>query len=234
MAAGGILKGAVGAGAPIIAVPLLALLYDVPFAVAIFIFPNILGNLWQGWIYRAHVLPRRFLIGFAGTGMAGVFLGSLVLAHVPGDILLAGLATVVFLYLAVRLTRPDWVLSRAAGDRLAAPAGFAAGFMQGAGGVSAPISVTFLNAMRLDRLQFIATIAIFFAAMGAVQLPTLWALGIFTPERALLSLAAAVPLFGAMPLGAWLARRLSKEVFDRIILALLAVIAVRLLFGAFS
>lgn len=234
MAGGGVLKGAIGAGAPILAVPILALLYDVPFAVAMFIMPNILGNLWQSWLYRAHVLPRRFLFLFAGGGAVGVFLGSLVLAWLPGDLLLAGLAAVVFLYLGVRLAKPGWVLNRRTGERLAMPAGLLGGLMQGAGGVSAPASVTFLNAMRLDRLEFIATIAVFFVVMGLVQLPTLVAFGIFTPERAALSLAAAVPLFGAMPLGAWLARHLSKEVFDRIILALLTVIALRLMYGAFA
>lgn len=232
MAAGGVLKGAVGAGAPLIAVPLLALLYDVPFAVALFVIPSLLGNIWQGWLYRAHFLPRGFLLGFAGAGGAGAFIGSLVLANVPGDILLAGLALIVFLYLGLRFSRPDWVLSRQAGSRLAIPAGLLGGIMQGAGGVSAPVSVTFLNAMRLERLEFIGTIAVFFATMSIVQLPTLWALGILTPERALLGLAAALPLFGAMPVGAWLARHLSREVFDKVILALLAIIAFRLLYGA--
>lgn len=234
MAAGGVLKGAIGAGAPIIAVPLLALLYDVPFAVAVFLFPNILGNIWQGWIYREHFLSRRFLWRFAGMGALGVLAGSLVLVWLPGEVLLAGLAALVFLYIGLRMLKPDWILGREAGERFAATAGLLGGFMQGAGGVSAPVSVTFLNAMRLERLEFIATIAVFFTATSLIQLPTLWALGVFTPERAALSLAAAVPMFGAMPVGAWLARRFSKEVFDRAILVLLVVIALRLLWGAFS
>ena len=39
---GGILKGATGAGAPLVAVPALALLFDVPTAIAIFSLPNLL------------------------------------------------------------------------------------------------------------------------------------------------------------------------------------------------
>lgn len=232
LAAGGVLKGAIGAGAPIIAVPLLALLYDVPFAVTIFVIPSILSNLWQGWQYRAHALPSAFVLRFAGAGAVGAFLGSFLLAWLPGEQLLAGLAMIVFVYIGMRVARPGWVLSRSAGDRLALPAGLFGGLLQGAGGVSAPVSVTFLNAMRLARLEFIATIAVFFAAMGLFQLPTLWALGLYTPERLMLSLAASLPLFGAMPLGAWLGKRVSKEVFDRIVLGLLAVIALRLLYGA--
>ena len=49
---GGILKGATGAGAPLVAVPALALLFDVPTAIAIFSLPNLLSNAWQGWSFR--------------------------------------------------------------------------------------------------------------------------------------------------------------------------------------
>jgi uncharacterized membrane protein YfcA len=49
---GGILKGATGAGAPIIAIPILTFLFDVPTAVASFTLPNLLSNLWQGWHFR--------------------------------------------------------------------------------------------------------------------------------------------------------------------------------------
>src|SRR3546814_7645556 len=73
----------------------------------------------------------------------------------------------VFLYIACRLARPDWVLDLGIATRLAAPAGFAGGLLQGAAGISAPISITFLNAMRIDRAAFIATISVFFVAMSA-------------------------------------------------------------------
>lgn len=232
LAAGGFLKGAVGAGAPLVAVPLLALLYDVPLAVAIFTIPSLLSNLWQGWAYRAHWHSPRLVRTFALAGGAGAGLGSLLLAWLPGETLMAALSMIVFLYIGFRLARPEWVLGRSDGERLALPAGLAGGIMQGAGGISAPVSITFLNAMRLERAEFIATIAVFFATMAAVQIPTLAALGILTPERAVLSLFATLPLFGAMPAGAWVGARVSRQVFDRLILCLLAVIALRLLWAA--
>ncbi|MCG6903509.1 MAG: sulfite exporter TauE/SafE family protein [Rhodobacter sp.] len=232
LAAGGVLKGAIGAGSPIIAVPILALLYDVPTAVALFTLPNLFSNLWQGWTYRAHQISRRFVWTFAGAGALGALVGSVLLAYLPGDMLLAVVAMVVFVYIGVRLTRPNWILSRASAAKLAGAAGLIGGVMQGAGGISAPVSVTFLNAMRLERAEFIATISIFFATMAVVQIPALWTLGILTPDRAILSLAAGIPLFGGMPVGAWLARRIAREKFDRIILWLLALIALRLLYGA--
>lgn len=234
LALGGTLKGAIGAGAPVIAVPILALLYDVPTAVALFSFPNILSNAWQGWAFREHQISPRFVWSYALGGALGAGIGSVILATLSSETLMAGVALMVFVYVAFRLFRPGWALSRSTGTMLALPMGTLGGLMQGAGGISAPVSVTFLNSMRLERSEFIATIAIFFLAMGLVQVPALSALGIMTPERAVLSLLAAIPLFGAMPLGAWLARRISREAFDKIVLVLLVVIALRLLFAAFG
>jgi uncharacterized membrane protein YfcA len=111
-------------------------------------------------------------------------------------------------------------------------AGFAGGILQGAAGISAPVSIAFLNATRMERDAFIATISIFFVAMSLVQIPLLAAWDVLTPARALLSAGATLPLIAGMPLGAWLARRMSKVFFDRLILAILAVIAFRLVIGA--
>jgi uncharacterized membrane protein YfcA len=232
LALGGVLKGATGAGAPILAVPLLAMLYDVPLAVAIFTLPNLMSNLWQGWRFRRHQLSGSLTWGFALAGAAGAAVGSAMLVGLPSSLLLLGVAGVVFLYIGFRLLHPDWALNMVLAARLAPPAGFLGGILQGAVGVSAPVSITFLNATRMGREAFIATISIFFVAMSLVQIPLLAAWDVLTPTRALLSAAAILPLVGAMPLGAWLARRLTKQVFDRVILGILALIAAKLVVEA--
>ncbi len=225
---GGILKGATGAGAPIIAVPVMAMLFGVEIAVVTFVLPSLLTNIWQGWHYRAHQCPSAFTFGYAGAGAFGAIIGSYLLATVPPNLLLLATAGAVFCYIAFRLARPGWVLSPPVARRWVGPAGLVGGMLQGATGVSAPISVTFLNAMQLERPVFIATISVFFGMMSAVQVPALWFLGLMDGPRMLWGLAAVLPLLAFMPLGAWLAHRLSRRTFDRVILALLAVIAVRL------
>lgn len=229
---GGILKGATGAGAPIIAVPVMAILVNVPFAIAILSVPNLVSNLWQGWQHRADHLDLRFTVKFALAGASGAALGTYMLANLPDEALLVGVAISVFAYIAFRLARPHWVLPFAAAQRLALPVGTVAGMLQGAAGVSAPVSITFLNALRTDRSAFVATISAFFAAMAVVQIPLLTLYGFLTWERFLWSCVAIVPLAAGMPIGAALARRISKEIFDKVILALLALVALRLLSDA--
>ena len=93
-----------------------------------------------------------------------------------------------------RLFNPNWIVSYAQGLKLSIPMGFAAGMLQGASGVSAPVSLSFLNAMRMERATFISTVSILFAAMTAFQIPTLAVLGIASWYEMALSAAALVPL----------------------------------------
>jgi len=88
--------------------------------------------------------------------------------------------------------------------------------------------------MRLDRLVFIATISLFFAATSLVQIPTLIWFGLMTPQVLGLGAVALVPIFAAMPVGAWLARHMSAKRFDQAILLLLVVLALRLSYTALT
>lgn len=232
IALGGFLKGATGAGAPVVGVPVMAVVYDVQTAVAIFSVLNLWSNIWQSWAYRTEAPDRAFVWRFAVTGALGAMVGSFLLAWLPTEVPMAGLAAIVFAYIGLRLARPDWQLARDTGRKMVDSLGFVGGVMQGAGGVSAPVSVTYLNAMRLPRAEFIGTISVYFMSMSVLQIPALAGLGILTWDRFLASFVAAIPLFGAIPLGSWAAKHLSKQAFDRMILWLLAAIAVKLLWDA--
>lgn len=232
IALGGFLKGATGAGAPVVGVPVLALVFGVPKAVAIFAVINLLSNVWQGWSYRRHAAGRGMVATFALAGGVGVVLGSFLLAWLPTELLMGALSAVVFLYVGLRLARPDWTLPRESGRRMAPGAGLVGGLMQGAGGISAPVSVTFLNAMRLPREEFIATIAVFFVTMSAFQVVALSGLGVLTWDRVALALAAMPAMFLAMAVGERAARRWPRHVFDRAVLVLLVVVALRLGYAA--
>lgn len=229
---GGIMKGAIGAGVPIIAAPALTMIFDVQTAVVVLIVPNLLSNVWQAWAYRGAAMPLRFLLLFAGGGMLGVIAGTVLLASLPQETLSLLVAFAVLGYITLRLAKPGWVLSRDRADRLSGAAGVAGGLLQGATGISAPASITFLNAMRLPRETFIGTISIFFVAMTAMQIPALWSVGLLSGERLAAGFGALALVFAAMPLGAWLGRRASPKVFDFAMLGILGVIAAKILLEA--
>ncbi len=231
---GGVVKGVTGAGAPVVAVPVLAAFFDVPTAIVVMVVPNLVTNIAQGWVYRRETLPRRFSWGFAGGGFVGAGVGTVLLAFLPGEALMLFVAMIVWLYLIFRIARPNASLSYGAAERWAIPVGAFAGALQGAGGVSAPVSVTFLNAMRLERGQFVATISVFFAVMSVAQIPLLASYGFMSLEKLTWSVLALAPLFGGMRLGAWVGRRVSKSAFDASVMALLAVVSLKLAWDALS
>jgi uncharacterized membrane protein YfcA len=214
LAFGGIVKGALGAGVPIIAIPILTMTYDVHFAIAVLLAPNLVANLVQVWSYRADLLPRRFLMPFALGGAAGVAFGTYALTRVPQDTLSLVIAFIVLAYVALRLVNPRLMLPFR---------------LQGATGMSAPLSVTFLNTLGLERRVFIGTIAVFFTALTLMQIPALALSGILTWERGLISLMALATVLAFMPLGAWLASRLSRRLFDLATLLLLVLLAVKII-----
>jgi uncharacterized protein len=234
LAAGGVLKGATGAGAPILAVPALAAFFDVRFAVVVMLVPNITTNTWQAFRFREHLPDRRFMVPLLAGGMLGVTLGTFALKALSSGTLSLGVAFAVLFYIALRLARPQWQLRMDLARWLALPAGLAAGILQGAAGLSAPVSITFLNALRMRREAFIAAISAFFATFTVVQIIAVAASGLIRPGDLLYSLFALLPVSLAMPAGAALARRISAEALDRVILGILALIAGKLFLEAFA
>jgi uncharacterized membrane protein YfcA len=226
---GGMLKGATGVGAPLIAVPLLTMFYDVQTAVVLFAVPNAATNLWQCWKYRQHRLEARFLSRMFIAGATGTLVGTFLLINLPAKLLTITLAVSVFGYVAFRWFNPDWKMSMPLAHKLVIPVASVAGTLQASSGISAPVSVSFLNAMKMDRPQFISTISIYFLSISFVQLPAMFAFGLMTREYFMISVASLLPLFAGMPLGAMLTRHLSKEHFDTLILVVLSAVATGLL-----
>lgn len=232
LALGGVLKGATGAGAPVVAVPVMAMFYGVDFAVATMIVPNLLNNVWQGWQFRKSALSGRFMVVFCAAGMVGAVLGTWLLVTLSPTILTLIVAVGVFAYIGFRLAKPGWVVPGWLHQPLAGPVGVLAGVMQGASGVSAPVSITFLNALRLSRPAFIGTISIYFATMSMVQLPAMALSGVLTWNRLAISFGALLILSTFMPVGNWLGKRISKEAFDKSTLVLLFLIAIKIVVDA--
>ena len=229
-ALGGTLKGATGAGAPVITIPVIAAFYDVRIAVIIMVIPNLLTNISQIYQFRKTILPLFFTFSFALGGGIGAFIGTMLLINLPIKILTLAVAFIVIIYIILKIVVPSWQLTYKKATKLVFIMGTGGGVLQGSAGLSAPISITFLNSMKLERKQFIPTISVYFGIMSIFQFPTLYYYNFFNLEITLLSVFSTVILICFMPLGSWFAKNMSKEVFDKIILILLSFIALRIIY----
>ena len=229
-ALGGILKGATGAGAPIITIPVIAAFYDVRIAVIIMVIPNLLTNIGQLYQFRKTILPSFFTVSFALGGGIGAFLGTILLVSLPIKILTLSVAIIVIIYILLKIAVPSSKLVYAKGKKLVFIMGAGGGVLQGSAGLSAPISITFLNSMKLERNQFIPTISVYFGVMSIFQMPTLYYYEFLNIEIIIVSVMSTIVLMCFMPLGSWIAKSISKETFDKVTLILLGFIALRIIY----
>lgn len=231
LALGGLLKGVIGMGAPVVAVPIMSAFIDVRLAVVIMVVPNLVTNLWQLWAFR-HALLRGWFtpVNTIASGV-GAIIGTWFLVGLPVDVLTICVAGAVIAYVALRLFHPDFALSMSVAQYLAAPAGIAAGILQGAAGISAPVSVSFLNAIKINRETFIATISAGFVGMSLIQVPMLVGYGFLNLKVAAVGILCLIPLFLFMRLGGLLAQNFSPAIFDRAILIVLSLLATRLIWS---
>ena len=227
---GGILKGATGAGAPIITIPVIAAFYDVRIAVIIMVIPNLLTNIGQLYQFRKTILPKFFTLSFAIGGGIGAFFGTILLANLSIKILTLSVAFIVIVYILLKLIVPSWKLTYEKAKKLVFLMGGFGGVLQGTAGLSAPISITFLNSMKLERNQFIPTISVYFGVMSIFQMPTLYYYNFLNLEIVLVSCISTLVLLSFMPIGSWIAKSVSKESFDKITLILLGFIAFRIIY----
>jgi uncharacterized membrane protein YfcA len=226
---GGTLKGATGMGLPVVALPILAAFLGVQHAVAIMCTPVLVTNLWQLWIFRDEVWSTRFLPALVLGGAFGIVIGTWLIVRLPERGLSLALGGLVLVYIAVRLARPAFAISLELGRRLAAPVGLVAGVLQGATGISSPVGVTFIHSMRLNRTAHVFAVTAMFFMFSVVQIPALTIAGILTWRSVAEGLIATLPALVMMPVGRWLAARLTQRAFDLVILALLAFVALQLL-----
>jgi uncharacterized membrane protein YfcA len=233
LAAGAVVKGATGMGLPLVALPALTAVFGLQHAVSVLIVPILVSNAWQVWRHREVKgdVRLRFLPMLLAGGALGVVGGTWLLIAVPERQLLFGLGALLLTYVVIRLARPAWAVDERTGRAGAFPIGLGAGMLQGATGISAPLGVTFIHAMRLGREAHVFAVSAMFLLFAVVQLPSLLVSGVMRAEWLVQGALALVPILLFMPLGQWLAGKLSATTFDRLLLVFLGAIGVKLVAG---
>ncbi len=230
---GAISKGATGMGMPLVAIPVLAATFGLQHAIAVLVIPILVSNASQLMRFAHARGDGRlgFLVPMLASCAAGVAVGTWFLTTVPERGLALTLGVLLLGYLVLRLTKPHFAIGPDAARRWAVPAGLGAGLLHGSTGISAPIGVTFIHAMRFGRDAHVFAVSAMFLLLAVVQAPALWIAGILRPEWLLQGVFALIPTFLFMPLGQWLAGKLSPEAFDKMILVILGALGIKMVVG---
>jgi uncharacterized membrane protein YfcA len=233
LAAGAVVKGATGMGLPLIALPVLTTVFGLQHAIGLMVVPLIATNAWQVWRFRhsRHDDRLGFLPPFLLAGLVGIVLGTWALSLVAERILVMVLGLILLAYVALRLLAPRLAVTPHLARRIGPLMGAGGGLLQGATGISAPIGVTFIHAMALERESHVFAVSAMFLTYSICQLPALSLAGVMQPQWLLEGLLALVPILVFMPIGQALGHRLSRRAFDRLILIFLGLIGLKMTLG---
>ena len=162
------------------------------------------------------------------TAVVGAIVGTLVLVRVPDEPLLLALAATIVVYVVQFVRSPSLTIEPATSHRWSPVAGSAAGFMQGAVGVSGPVVAMWFHGYRLGKDAFVFSVTVLFLVSGAAQALLLLATGEFDRDRSVAAALAMLATLAMIPVGTRLRGRLDIATFERLVLALLVVSAVAL------
>jgi uncharacterized protein len=231
----GLLKGTIGVGMPIVALPLLSLFIDVKSAAMLLSMPLILSNLPQalegGKTGRCLLQLTPVLLGM----VPGLLFGVRVLLALDANVakMIAGL--VLIAVAGVTLLAPKLQLP----SRLVLPAGIAFGFFGGIlGGIAAmagPLVFIFMLAKGLRGQAFTKEASLYLVVSSGLLATFLTASRQFDWLDLLVSTAAMLPIMLGMYAGQRMRDKIAPETFKKLVLiAVIAAGAELLRHGVFS
>ena len=193
----------------------------------------IFGDIVAVLAYRKHT-QWRYLWKLMPWTAAGVVLGYFALGHISDGTarILIG-AIIVSLcalgywrrYLGAQTQEATETWHWALGAAL----GIVAGFITLIANAAGPLMSIYLVAMRLPKMEFVGTAAVFFMVLNLFKVPFMVKLGLITPQSFEFNLALApAVLLGAFA-GRWLLMRINQQLFEKLVLGLSAVAGILLI-----
>lgn len=227
--AGGIVKGILGIGLPLLVVPLMATLVGPLHAIATMFVPTIASNVMQA--RQAGLKPdavRRFWPAIVGV-IIGAFLGSTILSGVDKKTASVLLAIVVVLFCLTQLLSALPTMGKEKERWFTPVAGATSGLAGGLTGFMGLTLVPYLLSLRLAKEEFVATIAMLYLCGVLSLYGTLFAKGVMTGELLAISAGATIPTLVGVWLGSLIRKRVSEERFRKLLIVMLLLIAANLL-----
>jgi uncharacterized protein len=178
---------------------------------------------WSAWNLKI-MIPSMT----AGIAVAGLFAASLTSAHIRLAIGLIAGAFVLRHWLGARFDR----LASRPGTLTAVLCGVLGGFTTMLANAGGPAWQMHLLPQRLDKLTYVGTMTMLFAASNLIKIPAYGALGQLTGENLAIG-ALLLPLAVlANYAGIWLVRRTPTDLFFRIAYVLMFLISIELIRNA--
>ncbi len=213
-------KGALGFGFPLIAVPLSANLIGARTAVVLIAVSVVFSNflvLLRGGGTKAEF--RRFAGLLVGV-IVGTVIGAQLLRRLDPGVLSLLVGVTALLLAVLGLLNQSPAISAPA-QRVAGPAvGLAAGVMGGTTGIFAPLLAPYIQSLQVDKRVFVFWLTASFFAGGVAQVLSYYRLGLYSTMLLIYAVVTFVPVVVGTLIGFWIQDRLPSARFRRLVLLL--------------
>lgn len=230
---GGMTKGALGIGMPLIAMPVMALFMTVPQALTVLTIPILVTNLWQalqGGHFKA--LFQRFW-PLATMLAVGIGLGTQALVLFDQKIIYLVMGLVVLVQPLMRMLKPDFTFSQKAQKVIGPAFAGASGIIGGMTGFFGPLLLVYLATLGLNKDHFTAAVAMMFVVGGLSLSLFLAQLGFMKGPELTVSMATLLPALGGIYAGQLIRSRINQKQFEKGLAFFLLLLGISLLIKAF-
>lgn len=212
----GTVKGVIGLGLPTVSLAVLALLFDLPTAMALLLAPSFATNLWQALVGGNLLSLLRRLWPFLAIATVMVWVGILSLTRVDLALLTSLLGVTLIVYAGANLAGLRFSIPEDREKWLGPLAGLVNGLLAGMTGSFVVPGVLYLQALGLPRMALVQAMGILFTLSTVALAIGLQGSRLLNADLGMLSLAAVVPALVGMKLGQLILARLSEQIFRRV------------------
>ncbi len=223
-----VLSTAIGFGSAVILIPVFALVLPIKKAIALLSVYFICVTVTRAWLFRQHIdwdVVKRISVGAVPACLVGIAL----MVWIRPEYVQRALAIVILLFLVNELTGFTSKRPMRLGRTGTMAVGTGYGFFNGLVGTGNPITAAFLLHMGMQKEAFVANMAACSILLDVLKTVILAQQGwIQAGDSALLTVLVAIGLIGTW-LGRHLVHQIPVHVFKRLVFAMLAVVAGKML-----
>lgn len=226
--AGGIAKGILGVGLPMIALPLLYTSVPIREAIALMYGPVLVMNVWQTFQGGYFKIALKKFWPMMIAVIIGTWLGAKTLVGIDSNLLQIVVGTTVIVFSLVNLLQPKLAIPERHALWISIIVGLIGGFFGGLTLFIGPTVIMFLVALRTPKDEFIGTVALVYL-LGIIPTGiTYVAEGVLRTEHIVPTLVACIPVFVGMLAGQWVRSRVNEVTFRKVLLIAMVVIGLNM------
>ena len=225
---GGFIKGAIGMGLPQVVLTSLVLIMPLRDALAVFLIPGVISNIWQATSgpYLRELVRR--LWSFLLAGAIFIWIGVAILAATRSDVMVMVLGVLLCAYSVWSMTQPRLPGPGRREVWMSPAAGAMGGVMFGMTGTFIVPGLLYLETLGMKRDMFVQALGVTFVTISTTLALSMTGQGLVSLGHAALSAMGLIPVGIGLWLGQRLRHRISETFYRKLFFIALFLIGVYL------